>query len=907
MRFRTFILVTAAVAGVSLSLSGQQAAYVLSLQPGYNAISNPLDVGSNSVDELFPVMPSGSALAKFNHAGGSWELNNFDDALGHWEFNTGFIGTLQPGEGAFLYVPTAVQLTISGERHFATKPPNVGPGFNLVGCGTLEACRFDQLMGFNARVGDVLYQYALPLSDPTNPMQGASSVHHYGSNGWDIVPLVQPLHGAFINVASQPRVVINPPRLQVPAGGTARFDAQIIGPETGSFQWLFNGTTLGGATNPFLVITNVQAPVTGVYSVVAQFASGSVTSLNARLSLAFPPSITLPPSSLTATQGGSAAFVAFAAGSMPLYYQWLRAGTSAPQSAGVDRTNFVIPNVPVTAAGNYQLVVTNFGGSVTSAVFALNVLIPPQIFAQPQGQLAAPNDTVTLAVGATGTQPLQYQWMLNGNFIPGATGPSLTLNSIRPEHSGVYRVVIANAAGAVVSAEAIVRVTGGNAVLSDFYPGTAAISAPNGFLQSANFGATNQPGEPRHAGKIGGSSVWVNYSSPVAGIITFATRGSSFDTLLAAYTGTNLATFSEVASDDDRGGYLSSLISFSVQPNVMYHIAIDGLAAMEGRIVLNWSFEPTLDRLPVITLQPRNQVAVPGGTATFSVGTQGPVDGFQWFFDGSPIPGATQPDLSITNAQISNVGAYFVRVRIGTRVTDSRLADLELRDIDGNGQPPSLRAYDKFEDLLAALAGDPPGARFVPAAQVLGFTGSEVFGTAGSGGQSGEPIHCGVIGGHSKWYAYIPPASGRLFLNTDGSNFDTLLAAYTGCCTFATLTPVACDNNSGTNGVTSSIQFNASSNTIYFIAVDGVGGATGAAKLNYRLLVPMMLTNLASTTNSLTFRLNATPSWPFSVQRSTNFINWTNFLNGTSISGLFLFTDTNLPPGRRFYRSMQQP
>jgi hypothetical protein len=118
---------------------------------------------------------------------------------------------------------------------------------------------------------------------------------------------------------------------------------------------------------------------------------------------------------------------------------------------------------------------------------------------------------------------------------------------------------------------------------------------------------------------------------------------------------------------------------------------------------------------------------------------------------------------------------------------------------------------------------------------------------------------------------------------------------------------VACDNNSGTNGLTSSVNFNASSNTVYYIAVDGVGGVTGAAKLNYRLLVPLMLTNLASTTNSLTFRLNATPSWPFNVQRSTNFIDWTNFLTGTAASGLFLFTDTNLPPGRRFYRSMQQP
>ena len=116
-----------------------------------------------------------------------------------------------------------------------------------------------------------------------------------------------------------------------------------------------------------------------------------------------------------------------------------------------------------------------------------------------------------------------------------------------------------------------------------------------------------------------------------------------------------------------------------------------------------------------------------------------------------------------------------------------------------------------------------------------------------------------------------------------------------------------CDNNSGTNGLASSLNFPATMNTVYYIAVDGVGGVTGSVKLNYRLLVSMMLTNLASTTNSLTFRLNATPSWPFSVQRSTNCLSWTNFLISTTASGLYLFTDTNLPPGRRFYRALQAP
>ncbi len=152
-----------------------------------------------------------------------------------------------------------------------------------------------------------------------------------------------------------------------------------------------------------------------------------------------------------------------------------------------------------------------------------------------------------------------------------------------------------------------------------------------------------------------------------------------------------------------------------------------------------------------------------------------------------------------------------------------------------------------------------------------------------------------------------PPADGTLFLNTDGSDFDTLLAAYTGCCTFSSLTPVACDNNSGTNGLSSSFSLHATSNTVYYVAVDGVGGVTGAAKLNYRLLVPIVITNLAKTTNSMTFSVTATPSWPATIQRSTNCFSWTNVFTTGTVSGAFTFLDTNLPFGRLFYRALQTP
>ena len=89
--------------------------------------------------------------------------------------------------------------------------------------------------------------------------------------------------------------------------------------------------------------------------------------------------------------------------------------------------------------------------------------------------------------------------------------------------------------------------------------------------------------------------------APAKGIATFRTTGSSFDTLLAVYTGDSFPGLTLVQSDEDRGGYLASEVQFNVQSGVFYQVAIDGYAGGQGDFILSWSFEATSQELPVIT------------------------------------------------------------------------------------------------------------------------------------------------------------------------------------------------------------------------------------------------------------------------------------------------------------------
>ncbi len=127
------------------------------------------------------------------------------------------------------------------------------------------------------------------------------------------------------------------------------------------------------------------------------------------------------------------------------------------------------------------------------------------------------------------------------------------------------------------------------------------LNGQHGPVTASNVLSTKQAGEPDHAGNPGGASVWFKWTAPSSGPMYFDTPGSSFDTLLAVYTGTSFADLTQVAADDDiaydhwwpDGHYRESFASFDAQQGTTYYIAVDGKASpggapARGSIYLDW-------------------------------------------------------------------------------------------------------------------------------------------------------------------------------------------------------------------------------------------------------------------------------------------------------------------------------
>lgn len=144
---------------------------------------------------------------------------------------------------------------------------------------------------------------------------------------------------------------------------------------------------------------------------------------------------------------------------------------------------------------------------------------------------------------------------------------------------------------------------------NDNFADAHRISGAVGNVEASNALATRESSilgkaEPAHAIVAGspvpgGSSIWYRWSAPDDGIVTFNTKGSDFDTLLAGYYATNVEPFElvRVASSDDAAGRTSE-IKFQASKNADYYIAVDGYKGASGSVLLNWSQKADIKPAP---------------------------------------------------------------------------------------------------------------------------------------------------------------------------------------------------------------------------------------------------------------------------------------------------------------------
>lgn len=426
---------------------------------------------------------------------------------------------------------------------------------------------------------------------------------------------------------SGPQILSHPQSVTNNAGTTASFSVSAQGVSL-QYQWQFNGTNIAGETKTTLTLANVQTNNAGSYAAVVSNSQGSSTSSNATLTVinTAPIITSQPAASQTVNSGSDASFSVTTTGSDPRRYQWRFNGSPI---ANATATSYTQSNVQFGDSGNYDVVITNSFGSVTSSVSQLTVVVPPPtITQQPQSRSVTAGSNIIFTVTASSGVPMTYQWYLNGAPIAGATGTSYT--KVNAQSNGTYKVIVSNTTGGTPSADANLTVTPSAPIITQQPAGATVLAGQNATFTVATLGSDQR----NYQWKFGGVNI-------------------------AGATSTSYTVVDAQAAN--RGNY-TVFVS-------------NGL----GNVTSAAAALNVLDSAPIITQQPASQKVSVGSCVTFSVNHAGtkPVS-YQWFYNSSPIPGAYEQSITVYDVQPSDAGTLSVRISNGFGLTNSATAALQV-------------------------------------------------------------------------------------------------------------------------------------------------------------------------------------------------------------------------------------
>jgi hypothetical protein len=670
------------------------------------------------------------------------------------------------------------------------------------------------------------------------------------------------------------------------------------GGPTQTFTWLREGREV--ATGPTLVLNGTQPEAPGTYEVMVNSPFGQRASPPRSVRWLTPPLLAAPLQERALLKGEKVS-VSSGVDGLELVFAWFKDGVRLAR-----QTNALLEFNPVEwgNAGSYSVVVSNRVGAVTNGPAVFQVLAPPQ----PRGGAPVPmtvagGASVTLNAQVEGTEPMVFQWRHNGLALPGAVNRSLTIPAFALADAGSYTWVAANPFGSVESAAELVSLEGLPPLpLVDPFAERNVSNAPRfqGIIQ--NVAATRETGETAHAGRIGEGTLWLAWRAPSSGVATFRTVGSSFDTLLAVYTGTEVTGLTEVASDDDQGAFLTSELRFHAAAGQEYQVAVDGFAIRGATIVLEWNLEESSSPLPSIVRQPSDVLEHAGRPVKFQVAAGPPEATYQWHLNGKPLPGETRDVLTLPGVGQNQVGSYRVRVTApGGLSVESRDAILEVTT--GLSGDPGAVSKEKLVDL-SADDGASQGAAFTPVG--LGEVGTRFLDLSLSTSEPGDPLPCDLIVAGSRWLCFRAAGpSLRIAFTTTQADFDTVLAVYTN-----RFNPVlvACNDDMFPGERTSRVAFAAEPGVDYWVMLAGKDDVAGGCGLSWSATAgsfetdPFSWETLGMVDGRFSFR-RVVPPGLYQISRGNSLEEFVPLQRLRVRSGLLEFQDPDpVATGARFFR-----
>lgn len=164
-----------------------------------------------------------------------------------------------------------------------------------------------------------------------------------------------------------------------------------------------------------------------------------------------PPIITRQPTTQAVRQGSRVTFSVSATGTT-LRYQWRKNG----QPVGTNANTFVIASAQSNDVGEYDVIVSNGSGTVTSQKARLAIRSIPTIGILTDSKVAEVGKPLTLTLNNVSGAPFpSIQWRRGISVISGQTTPSFSIKASRLNDAGIYSAIAINQEGKSIQSNSV--------------------------------------------------------------------------------------------------------------------------------------------------------------------------------------------------------------------------------------------------------------------------------------------------------------------------------------------------------------------------------------------------------------------------------------------------------------------
>lgn len=280
-----------------------------------------------------------------------------------------------------------------------------------------------------------------------------------------------------------------------------------------------------------------------------------------------------------------------------------------------------------------------------------------QINAHPESVFVVEGSRVTLSVDAEGDNQLTYQWLKDASVLPGATGPTYTIDQVTEQEEARYRVLVSNGQEEVYSKDAIVSINNDATAITIIQQPENRVVTEG---MNANFSVSATGG---------GFLLYQWYKNGVA-----IDQANAYTLSIENSTALNAGNYSVSISN--------------AQGRVDSHSATLTVLSANTPIM--------------ITQQPISTHAYPGDSAYFSVGAvSGENLSYQWRFNGNNIVGANNSNLVIANVGPAQIGDYSVVIASSSAIETSHSAQLEIKDYSNLQLSWAIPTHRENGEILA--------------------------------------------------------------------------------------------------------------------------------------------------------------------------------------------------------------